>query len=51
MLPEQTPPLSTWVLTGRGPLVLASLTHFLSSWLGPCVWGLHSGNRQVMRMG
>ena len=36
MLPKQTPPPSTWVLTGRGPLVLAPLIHFLSSGLGPC---------------
>ena len=44
MLLEQTPPPSTWVLTGRGPLVRAPLTCFLSSGLGPCVRGLHSGN-------
>lgn len=46
MLLEQTPPPSTWVLTGRGPLVWAPLTCFLSSRPGPCVQGLHSGDGQ-----
>lgn len=43
MLPKQTPPPTTWVLTGRGPLVLAPLIHFLSSGLGPCVGGCIQG--------
>ena len=51
MLLEQTPPPSTWVLTGRGSLVRVPLTCFLSSGLGPCVRGLHLGDGQGMGMG